>query len=197
MRRWLTAWCVAGALALAMPLFVVAEQAKPKGATGQCKDGTYTTAQSRQGACSRHGGVATWFADQAPASKAPAPRTTAPAAASQPSSNRPANATAQCKDGTYSTAKTRQGACSRHGGVATWFGESGSTARGQTNPAPRSTAAESAPAPATPAPRTQKPTSTSEHPANATAKCKDGTFSYAAQHRGACSHHGGVAEWYK
>jgi Protein of unknown function (DUF3761) len=32
---------------------------------------------------------------------------------------------------------------------------------------------------------------------NATAKCKDGTYSYAKRHQGACSHHGGVAEWYK
>lgn len=31
----------------------------------------------------------------------------------------------------------------------------------------------------------------------ATAKCKDGTYSYAKHHQGACSHHGGVAEWYK
>lgn len=31
----------------------------------------------------------------------------------------------------------------------------------------------------------------------ATAKCKDGTYSYAKRHQGACAHHGGVAEWYK
>jgi hypothetical protein len=30
----------------------------------------------------------------------------------------PAGATAQCKDGTYSTAKTASGRCSSHGGVA-------------------------------------------------------------------------------
>jgi hypothetical protein len=32
-------------------------------------------------------------------------------------------------------------------------------------------------------------------PARATARCRDGTYSYAKHHRGACSHHGGVAEW--
>jgi len=31
----------------------------------------------------------------------------------------------------------------------------------------------------------------------ATARCNDGTFSYAAHHQGACSSHGGVAEFYK
>jgi len=31
----------------------------------------------------------------------------------------------------------------------------------------------------------------------ATAKCRDGTLSFAANHRGACSHHGGVAQWYR
>lgn len=35
---------------------------------------------------------------------------------------KPANATAQCKDGSYSQAKTERGACSSHGGVKTWYG---------------------------------------------------------------------------
>jgi hypothetical protein len=30
-----------------------------------------------------------------------------------------------------------------------------------------------------------------------TAKCEDGTLSYAANHQGACSWHGGVAVWYR
>jgi hypothetical protein len=34
----------------------------------------------------------------------------------------PAGAIAQCKDGTYSHAKTHTGACSRHGGVGKWLG---------------------------------------------------------------------------
>lgn len=33
--------------------------------------------------------------------------------------------------------------------------------------------------------------------AGATALCNDGTYSYSAHHRGTCSHHGGVAVWYK
>jgi hypothetical protein len=31
----------------------------------------------------------------------------------------------------------------------------------------------------------------------ATARCKDGSYSHAKQHSGACSRHGGVAEWLK
>jgi hypothetical protein len=33
----------------------------PKGSTGTCKDGSYTKAKSKQGACSKHGGVDKWF----------------------------------------------------------------------------------------------------------------------------------------
>ena len=38
-------------------------------------------------------------------------------------------------------------------------------------------------------------TSASSAPSGATARCKDGTYSYAVHHQGACSHHGGVAAW--
>lgn len=41
----------------------------PAGATGQCKDGTYTTAQTHRGACADHGGVKTWLAESSPAPK--------------------------------------------------------------------------------------------------------------------------------
>lgn len=33
----------------------------PAGATGQCKDGTYTSAKTHSGACAKHGGVAKWL----------------------------------------------------------------------------------------------------------------------------------------
>jgi len=33
------------------------------------------------------------------------------------------------------------------------------------------------------------------NPSGATAQCKDGTYSHAAHHSGACSRHGGVAKW--
>jgi hypothetical protein len=34
-------------------------------------------------------------------------------------------------------------------------------------------------------------------PSGATAKCRDGTFSFSQHHRGTCSHHGGVATWFQ
>ncbi|HZX01013.1 MAG TPA: DUF3761 domain-containing protein [Candidatus Paceibacterota bacterium] len=33
----------------------------PAGASAKCRDGTYSFSQHRQGTCSRHGGVATWY----------------------------------------------------------------------------------------------------------------------------------------
>ena len=32
-------------------------------------------------------------------------------------------------------------------------------------------------------------------PAGATARCRDGTYSFSRSRRGTCSHHGGVADW--
>lgn len=32
-------------------------------------------------------------------------------------------------------------------------------------------------------------------PSGATAQCMDGTYSYSANRRGTCSHHGGVSRW--
>ena len=37
----------------------------------------------------------------------------------------------------------------------------------------------------------------SPHPRGATAKCKDGTYSYSAHFSGTCSHHRGVRYWYR
>src|SRR2546423_11377327 len=110
---------------LALPLFVVvamlfgspAMAARPKNATAQCNDGTYSSAKTERGACSRHGGVQTWFGETTTTS------TTTTRVAKSATAVRavPRNATARCNDGTFSTAKTRQGACARHGGVQTWY----------------------------------------------------------------------------
>jgi Protein of unknown function (DUF3761) len=83
-------------MAVAAGLFAVqaAVAQAPAGSTGQCKDGTYTTAASKQGACHGHQGVKEWYAEAppaatpAPAAKAPA-TTPAPAAAPAPAAKAP------------------------------------------------------------------------------------------------------------
>ena len=56
-----------------------------------------------------------------------------------------------------------------------------------------------APAAATPAKPASKAAATvkasNTDPAGATGKCKDGTYTHSKSHSGACSHHGGVANW--
>ena len=122
-----------------------------------------------------------------------------------------AQAATTCKDGTTSTA-TGRGACSGHGGVAkstkATKSESKSAAKAAKS-APKSTkaaesdvkeskkAAKSSSLPAATAAPAARTTAVNTDPTNATAKCKDGTYSHAATHRGACSRHGGVAEWLK
>ena len=44
--------------------------------------------------------------------------------------------------------------------------------------------------------RTARPAPKPSRPAGATAKCRDGTYSYSLHRSGTCSHHGGVAVWY-
>jgi hypothetical protein len=90
---------IAFALGVGMYQFAIAQAhaGAPAGSTGQCKDGSYTNAPKKMGACRGHKGVQQWFADTS-ASAAPAKTTktasTAPAAASTPAPAAPAAAPA-------------------------------------------------------------------------------------------------------
>ena len=106
--------------------------------TTLCADGTSSNSTGR-GTCSGHGGAkgaeGTSKATGQPVpppSTAATPRASARARARANSNsaavagsgasedNNPAGAIARCKDGLYSHAQHRRGACSRHGGVASW-----------------------------------------------------------------------------
>ena len=117
-------------------------------------------------------------------------------------------ATTTCKDGTTSAA-TGKGACSGHGGVKAAAKAAKSDVKASTKAAKADVKADTkadtkmAKADTKAAKKTAAPTATATKTASntdatgATAKCKDGTYSHAASRRGACSKHGGVAEWLK
>jgi len=134
-----------------------------------------------------------------------------------------AQATATCKDGTTSTA-TGRGACSGHGGVdkrAKVAKVAKSDAKATSKAAKADVKADTKAAKAdakvaksesksevkattkaaktatAPVATASKTTASNTDPTGATAKCKDGTYSHAQTHRGACSRHGGVSEWLK
>src|SRR5271170_5669916 len=75
-------------IVVGMLIATVGNAQAPAGSTGACKDGSYTSAATKRGACAGHGGVKDWYSTApaaaattaAPAAAAPAAKTAAPMA---------------------------------------------------------------------------------------------------------------------
>lgn len=167
-----------------------------------CKDGSTSSASGR-GACSGHGGV------NKSASKAAAKTVKREEKAAKAVAKKTAGTqvTTLCSDGTSSTA-TGRGACSGHGGVK--GAEVTSKTTGRAIPVPATAKPPKAAKVLTPVPRASPRAVTransnsavvgngsadDNNPKGAVAQCKDGMYSHAVNHQGACGHHGGVARW--
>jgi hypothetical protein len=187
-----------GAAAAAGLMFSTASLGAQAAAT-ICKDGT-TSVSAGRGACSGHGGVdrkavshqKKIVKSETKAAKAVARRTPG------------AQVTTICADGTTSNSAGR-GTCSGHGGAR--GAEATSRTTGTPIPAPSTAASPRASAPVPRASVTARTRASSNsavagsgaaddnNPIGAIARCKDGLYSHARNHRGACSRHGGVASW--
>lgn len=168
-----------------------------------CKDGSTSVASGR-GACSGHGGVDKKAIKRAAKAVKAEQKATVQEA-------KQSGTLVTCGDG--SSSNPGRGACSHHGGVKVLstvhptpaYPRPASTSPATASPAP------TAPVPSSSSPRavgttTTTPTSSapiapSSHrgedkdPTGAIAQCNDGMYSHAANRRGACSRHKGVAKW--
>jgi len=162
-----------------------------------CKDGT--TAMGGRGACHGHGGVDK-TGGGAPKAAEPLPPAEQEATTGGP---------VTCKDGS-SWPKSGRGACRGHGGVLKPDATATAPAAPRAAAPPPATPRAAAPSPpathpsapvahsnptAGPAVAQTKSKHASSDPTGAIARCKDGIYWHGTRHSGACSRHGGVAEW--
>src|SRR6478609_759269 len=89
---------IAASLIASSAAFAQAPAGAPAGSTALCKDGSYTSTDSKKGACSGHQGVKDWYGPTAAATPAktaaPVPatepaKTAAPAPAAEPAKTAP------------------------------------------------------------------------------------------------------------
>lgn len=182
---------VAGAV-LALSLAAVSSLAAQAAAATICKDGT-TSSVTGRGACSGHGGV---DAKATTAAKKAAAKTSKTATKATATADKTADKTAKAS---AAAAKADAKAADKSADAAKTTAKA--TDKAADNAAKSAKAADKAADKAAAATKT-KPASSSTKgdntdPTNATAQCKDGTYSHAKTHQGACSNHGGVAKFLK
>lgn len=182
------------AISTLVAIAIVASPLNAQQPATTCKDGS-TSAATGRGACASHGGVDTKATKQMKkAEKAQAKEVVKAAKAT--------GAMVACTDGTES--KPGRGACSRHGGIKLAGAAPAVTPRTRTpSPSPTPTRPRPTPPPSSPAASSSSASAATgssgkgedRNPTGAVAQCKDGLYSHAANRRGACARHGGVAKW--
>lgn len=97
----------------------------PSDAMGRCNDGMFTKAGKKSSACASHGGLQIWYSDNnagSPAGAAPTRTSNDPEEAlGELVRGVPSDATAKCKDGSFSKAGKKERACKQRDGVAIWY----------------------------------------------------------------------------
>lgn len=94
MKHGLLKAMVMGLILTPCTLVAQAPAGAPSGSTGKCKDGTFTSAPKKQGACRGHKGVDTWYASEAAPASAAAKSSAAVPAPAPAANPKPAPAAA-------------------------------------------------------------------------------------------------------